>query len=100
RHTRSYGDWSSDVCSSDLIGAALRDKPAYHVVVIRSTVLPGTTHDVLIPTLERASGKTYGDGFGVSVNPEFLREGSAIADFRKRSEERRVGREGGHGGCA
>jgi GDP-mannose 6-dehydrogenase len=65
------------------IGAALRDKPAYHVVVIRSTVLPGTTHDVLIPTLERASGKTYGDGFGVSVNPEFLREGSAIADFRK-----------------
>jgi len=65
------------------IGAALRDKPEYHVVVIRSTVLPGTTHDVLIPTLERTSGKTYGDGFGVSVNPEFLREGSALADFRK-----------------
>ena len=65
------------------IGSALRDKPSYHVVVIRSTVLPGTTHDVLIPTLERASGKKYGDGFGVSVNPEFLREGSALADFRK-----------------
>src|SRR5689334_18207088 len=65
------------------IGGALRDKPAYHVVVVRSTVLPGTTHEVLIPTLERASGKTYGEGFGVSVNPEFLREGSALADFRK-----------------
>ena len=65
------------------IGAALRDKPAYHVVVVRSTVLPGTTHEVLIPTLERASGKKYGEGFGVSVNPEFLREGSALADFRK-----------------
>jgi GDP-mannose 6-dehydrogenase len=65
------------------IGAALRDKASYHVVVVRSTVLPGTTHEVLIPTLERASGKTYGDAFGVSVNPEFLREGSAIADFRK-----------------
>src|SRR5947209_8586564 len=65
------------------IGAALRDKTSYHLVVVRSTVLPGTTHDVLIPALERASGKTYGDTFGVSVNPEFLREGSAIADFRK-----------------
>jgi len=65
------------------IGAALRDKPAYHVVVIRSTVLPGTTHGCLIPALEAASGKTYGDGFGVCVNPEFLREGTALADFRQ-----------------
>jgi GDP-mannose 6-dehydrogenase len=65
------------------IGRALARKSGYHVVVVRSTVLPGTTHDVLIPTLERASGKTYGDGFGVSVNPEFLREGSALKDFRK-----------------
>src|SRR3989475_2074736 len=66
---------------SEQIGAALRDKPAYHVVVVRSTVLPGTTHDVVIPALERESGKKYGDGFGVSVNPEFLREGSALTDF-------------------
>jgi GDP-mannose 6-dehydrogenase len=68
---------------SEQIGAALRDKPLYHVVVVRSTVLPGTTHSVVIPALERTSGKTYGEGFGVSVNPEFLREGSALKDFRK-----------------
>jgi GDP-mannose 6-dehydrogenase len=65
------------------IGAALGDKAAYHVVVIRSTVLPGTTHGSLIPALEAASGKRYGDGFGVCVNPEFLREGTALRDFRQ-----------------
>ena len=68
---------------SQQIGAALRDKPSYHVVVVRSTVLPGTTHEVVIPALERESGKQYGTGFGVSVNPEFLREGTALKDFRK-----------------
>ena len=65
------------------VGAAIRDKSDYHVVVVRSTVLPGTTHRVVIPALERTSGKKYGEGFGVSVNPEFLREGTALADFRK-----------------
>jgi GDP-mannose 6-dehydrogenase len=68
---------------SEEIGRALRDTPDYHVVVVRSTVLPGTTHELVIPTLERESGKSYGDGFGVSVNPEFLREGTALKDFRK-----------------
>jgi GDP-mannose 6-dehydrogenase len=65
------------------VGAALRDKSSYHVVVVRSTVLPGTTNDHIIPLLERESGKAYGEGFGVSINPEFLREGTALKDFRK-----------------
>src|SRR5258706_4012952 len=55
------------------IGTALKEKADYHVVVVRSTVLPGTTHEVVIPTLEKASGKQYGVGFGVTVNPEVLR---------------------------
>src|SRR5262245_20056563 len=68
---------------SEDVGRALAATDRYHVVIVRSTVLPGTTHETVIPTLERASGKRYGDGFGVSVNPEFLREGTAIKDFRK-----------------
>lgn len=63
------------------IGAALKHKAARHTVVIRSTILPGTTHKVIIPTLEEFSGKTAGVDFGLCHNPEFLREGSAVKDF-------------------
>jgi len=64
------------------IGAALREKSDFHVVVIRSTILPGTVKGLIIPTLERASGRRAGEDFGVCNNPEFLRESTAVADFR------------------
>jgi GDP-mannose 6-dehydrogenase len=63
------------------IGNALRSKSGFHTIVIRSTVLPGTIDETIVPELERASGRTVGDGFGVVSNPEFLREGSSIRDF-------------------
>jgi GDP-mannose 6-dehydrogenase len=65
------------------IGEALRMKDAYHTVVIRSTILPGTMHKVVIPTIEEFSAKRIGHDFGVCNNPEFLREGTAVADFRQ-----------------
>jgi GDP-mannose 6-dehydrogenase len=63
------------------IGQGIAHKQDYHVVVVRSTVLPNTVHSRVIPVLEAASGKTAGRDFGVCMNPEFLREGSAIADY-------------------
>ncbi|HBN27039.1 MAG TPA: GDP-mannose dehydrogenase [Desulfobacteraceae bacterium] len=63
------------------IGAAIKDKASRHVVVIRSTILPGTIKNVVIPALEEYSGKTAGKEFGVCNNPEFLREGTAVYDF-------------------
>lgn len=63
------------------IGAALADRDGYYVVVVKSTVVPGTTEQTVLPELERASGKTAGQDFGVGMNPEFLREGVAIRDF-------------------
>jgi GDP-mannose 6-dehydrogenase len=63
------------------IGQALAKKKSYMVVVIRSTILPGAAQERLIPALETESGKKAGQDFGFCVNPEFLREGSAISDF-------------------
>ena len=63
------------------IGTALKDKSERHVVVIRSTMLPGTIESVVTPTLEQYSGKQAGKDFGVCINPEFLREGTSLKDF-------------------
>ena len=63
------------------IGETLKKKASFHLVVLRSTVLPGTAESIVVPTLESASGKRMGKEFGVCVNPEFMREGTAIADF-------------------
>ncbi len=63
------------------IGQVLKRKDAFHLVVLRSTVLPGTAESIVIPALEQTSGKRLGKDFGVCVNPEFMREGTAVADF-------------------
>jgi GDP-mannose 6-dehydrogenase len=63
------------------IGAQLRDKPGFHAVVIRSTMLPGSMANVVRPVLERISGKQAGEEFGLAIYPEFMREGTAIKDY-------------------
>lgn len=63
------------------IGQALVDKEGYHTIVVRSTMLPGSTEERVIPILESVSGRKAGRDFGVSFNPEFLREGTAVHDF-------------------
>lgn len=63
------------------IGEAIKDKNTFHVVVARSTMLPGSMSSVVIPTLEASSGKKAGVDFGVCNNPEFLREGTAVYDY-------------------
>jgi GDP-mannose 6-dehydrogenase len=65
------------------IGTALKRKKTRHVIVLRSTVLPGTTETLVIPAVEEASGLRNGVDFSVCYNPEFMREGSAIADFHQ-----------------
>jgi UDPglucose 6-dehydrogenase len=65
------------------IGVVLRDKAAFHTVVVKSTVVPGTTDDVVAVELARASGKRAGIDFGVGMNPEFLTEGVAVDDFMR-----------------
>lgn len=66
---------------ADEIGNALKAKKSQHVFILRSTVLPGTTETIVQPILERASGRRAGSDFSLVYNPEFMREGSAVADF-------------------
>ncbi len=83
--TPTNHDGSSDLkyvkIVSEDIGKILQKKNSYQVVVVKSTVVPGTTDKVLTPILEEASGKKAGEDFGVVMNPEFLREGIALKDF-------------------
>ena len=74
-------DLEQMVVASKNVGAALAKKAGYHVVAVKSTVLPGTTEGVVKQTLEEHSGRRLGDGWGLCTNPEFLREGHAVADF-------------------
>ncbi|MEX2397973.1 MAG: nucleotide sugar dehydrogenase, partial [Balneolales bacterium] len=74
-------DLSSIKQVSREIGCALLNKEGFHAVVIKSTVVPGTTNDVVSPIIEETSGKKAGVDFGVGMNPEFLREGAAVNDF-------------------
>ena len=69
----------TDVCRN--IGAAMANKNGYHSVIVRSTIVPGSTETACIPVLEEMSGKKAGEGFGLGYYPEFLRESTAIADY-------------------
>ncbi len=83
--TPSRSDGSVDLTyierAATEIGTFLRTSQRFLVVVVRSTVPPGTVEDIVAPAIERASGRAAGDGFGLAMCPEFLREGSGLADF-------------------
>ena len=66
---------------SEEIGRALKGKKTFHTIAMRSTILPGTVDTLALPAIERESGKKHGDGFAVCYNPEFMREGTAVADY-------------------
>jgi GDP-mannose 6-dehydrogenase len=83
--TPSASNGSQDLTAilrlAEQLGVALRDKPEFHTIVIRSTVQPGTLEEKIEPILEQASGKRSGMDFGLCFQPEFLREGSSIRDY-------------------
>ena len=82
--TPSLLDGSADLSAIESvakdIGVALKDMDRYHVVVAKSTIPPGTTEDIILPNVEKYSGKKVGRDFGLCMNPEFLRQGSAVHD--------------------
>ncbi|MEM3833397.1 MAG: UDP-glucose/GDP-mannose dehydrogenase family protein [Thermoprotei archaeon] len=82
--TPSKSDGSIDLSyiesASRLIGKMLKEKNSYHLIVVKSTVVPGTTENVIIRIIKEESGKIVGSEFGICVNPEFLKEGSAVED--------------------
>lgn len=85
--TPSKSDLSLDLTyikeATSEIGKQIKNKNSWHLVVVKSTVLPGTTKDIVLPILEKYSGKKVGTGFGLAMNPEFLKEGIAVKDFLK-----------------
>jgi UDPglucose 6-dehydrogenase len=82
--TPSLPDGSADLSAVEAtakdIGLTLKDKDAYHVVVTKSTIIPGTTENLVLPVVEQYSGKKVGKDFGLCMNPEFLRQGQAVHD--------------------
>ena len=82
--TPSLPDGSADLSAVEAtakdIGTVLKEKDGYHVVVTKSTIIPGTTEKLVLPTIEKHSGKKVGKGFGLCMNPEFLRQGQAVHD--------------------
>jgi len=75
-------DLSIMEAAAEQLGGTLADKDDWHTVVVKSTVVPGTTAETITPILENESNQTAGEDFGVGMNPEFLREGTAVHDFR------------------
>lgn len=74
-------DYQYIISAAQAIGKGLRQKSSYHVIVMRCSIPPGATLEVMVPEIEKASGLKMGDDFGIAFNPEFLREGTAIEDF-------------------
>src|SRR5208283_3134022 len=83
--TPSGSDGSIDLSyvksASEMIGKALKNSQGHHLIVVKSTVVPGTTENVVKPIIESFSEKRVGEGIRLAVNPEFLREGSAVKDM-------------------
>ncbi|WP_042665015.1 UDP-glucose 6-dehydrogenase AglM [Haloferax sp. ATB1] len=75
-------DLSIMEAGAEQLGKTLAQKSEWHTVIVKSTVVPGTTEEVITPLLEEASGKVEGEQLGIGMNPEFLREGTAVQDFR------------------